>query len=219
MMLRCPAHLVARSAIHHLTGYFSLRGSERSQRDGLVCPQSWYCTQQALRVGMGRLPKDLRARTGFQKISTAHHEYAISDAFDDCQIVRNEDHGETVARSQLAQQVKNLGLHGDVQRCRRLVSNQQAWMADDGHGNEDALSLPAGELMRIVAVASGGIGDGNCFHRLENLEADIALRELRMMRAKSLRDLLAHRHDRIQCGHGFLENHRDTLSPISAQLL
>ncbi len=48
-----------------------------------------------------------------------------------------------------AQQFEDLRLHGDVERGRRLVGDQQLRPVGERHGDHHALALAAGQLMRI----------------------------------------------------------------------
>ncbi len=47
--------------------------------------------------------------------------------------------------------VENLRLHGDVERRRRLVGDEEIGTIGERHGDHHALALAARELMRIGA--------------------------------------------------------------------
>ena len=49
---------------------------------------------------------------------------------------------------QLAEQVEDLRLDGDVERRGRLVGDQELGIAGERHGDHDALAHAAGELVR-----------------------------------------------------------------------
>ena len=53
---------------------------------------------------------------------------------------------------QIAQQVEDLRLDGHVERRRRLVGDEERWLAGERQGNERALAQAARELMRILAA-------------------------------------------------------------------
>ena len=59
---------------------------------------------------------------------------------------------------QIAEQREHPRLHGDVEGGGRLVGNEQARAVDERHGDEDALTLAAGEPMRIVLVSEAASG-------------------------------------------------------------
>ena len=52
---------------------------------------------------------------------------------------------------QIGEQLQDLRLHGDVERRRRLVGDQQVGLVGERHRDHHALALPAGELVRIGA--------------------------------------------------------------------
>jgi hypothetical protein len=90
-----------------------------------------------------------------------------------------------------AQQSEDLRLHGDVERGRGLVGDEQARAVDDGHGDEDALALAAGELVRVVAHAALGVGEADLVHGFEHALADLGARRGGMVGADGLGDLFA----------------------------
>ena len=64
-----------------------------------------------------------------------------------------QDRG-AVGVADLAQQLQHLGLHGDVERRRRLVGDEQFRLQRQPHGDHGALLHAAGELVRIFARAA-----------------------------------------------------------------
>jgi hypothetical protein len=73
----------------------------------------------------------------------AHDGYRIGHVADDAEVVGNQQHGHAQFLLQILQQFKDLCLHGDVERCRRLVGNQDFRFVGKRHGNHDALLLAA----------------------------------------------------------------------------
>ena len=67
----------------------------------------------------------------------------------DGEIVRNEQIREAHATLQIAHQIQHLRLHRDVERRRRLVADQKLRLGGERARNRNALSLAAGELVRI----------------------------------------------------------------------
>ena len=60
---------------------------------------------------------------------------------------------------QVAEQVEDLGLDHDVESRRRLVGDDQARVAREGHRDHHALPLPAGELVGVRVGTAGGESD------------------------------------------------------------
>ena len=79
--------------------------------------------------------------------------------------------------AQVAEQSEDLGLDGDVEGGGGLVGDEQAGAMHERHGDEDALALPAGELVGIVPVALGGIWNGYRLERGDGPAAGFAASE------------------------------------------
>ena len=164
--------------------------------------------EQALRVRMRGLLKNVVLGSEFDQIARIHHGDAVGDLRDDGEIVRDEEHGEPELRAQFAKQVENLRLDGDVECSGRLISDQQLRPVDDGHGDHDALAHAAGKLMGIVSSATGGVWNGNIGHGVDGALPGFAARE-RLMGEDGFCDLISDAHDRVERGHGLLKDHRE----------
>ena len=75
---------------------------------------------------------------------------------------------------QLAQQLEDLRLHGDVERRRRLVGDQQLRSAGDRHRDHDALAHAARELVRILLEALRRRRDADLLEQLDGALAQRA---------------------------------------------
>jgi hypothetical protein len=95
----------------------------------------------------------------FDNLSAAHHGDPARNLAHNCEVVRDEQHGQPVLALKLFQQRQYLRLHRNVECSGRLVGNQQLRPVDERHRNQNALPLTAGKLVRIVAVAPRCIGD------------------------------------------------------------
>src|SRR5271157_3957544 len=94
---------------------------------------------------------------------------------------------------QVLEQLQHLRLHSYVESGRGFVCNQQAGLVDERHGDEDALPLPAGELVRIVAVAIGGIGNRDRLQSGDSAALGLAARPRRRMRLSAFSNLATNR--------------------------
>ena len=106
-------------------------------------------------------------------------------------------------------QVEHLRLHGDVERGRRLVADQQGGVVGEGDRQHDALALAAGELVRVRPGGVGRVGQPDL-----RRAARRPLLARRAGRAGAvdqhrLGDLGADPHRRVERGHRLLEHHRD----------
>jgi len=110
---------------------------------------------------------------------------------------------------QVAEKGEDLGLDGDVESGGGLVGDEQARPVDEGHGDEDALTLTAGELVGEVAEAGLGCGEADFVHGGEDALADGGAGEFGVVGEEGFGDLGADAHDRVEGGHGLLEDHGD----------
>jgi len=168
----------------------------------------WHGLQKAAGIWMRRGIKDFMLGPEFDHASGIHHGNAVSHLRDDGEIVRDEEHGQSEPGAQVGEQIKNLRLDGDVEGSSGFIGDQQLRTVHDGHGDHDALAHSAGELMRIVACAAFGLGDGYVIHGLDGEFVRFAFCAIAMGQ-HGLGDLIADSHDGVESGHGFLKNHGD----------
>ena len=64
-------------------------------------------------------------------------------------VVGDEQQRRVLLGDQLGEQGEHAGLHRDVEGRRRLVGDEQRRAAGQGHGDADALALPARQLVRV----------------------------------------------------------------------
>ncbi len=168
---------------------------------------------------MLRMTEQLRRRIRLDDAATLHHGDLIGRLCRHRKIMRDEQHAQAMLLAQVAQQAKNLRLHGDVERRRRLVRDEQARLVDHRHRNQDALSLPTGKLVGIVAHAPLRIGQRDLPQRLQHAVADLGASERGMMHAHRLGNLLADGHGGVQRRHRLLKDHADVSAAARAHVL
>jgi len=107
--------------------------------------------------------------------------------------VRDEDERQAELRDQPVEQVQHLGAHRHVERADRLVRDQHRRPRRERPGDGDALTLSAGELVRVAVARVGGQAD-----RLEQLRDPRPVVARDPQRAQRLRDRGADAHARIE---------------------
>ena len=122
--------------------------------------RGWRRAATACRDAAGVLEDD-RTGAGLDDAAVLHHRHAIAQVGDDPEVVRDDQHAHVRSLLQLAEQVEDLGLHGDVEGGRRLVGDDQVGVAGHRSGDEDALRHAAGDLVRVGAECPCGIGDAD----------------------------------------------------------
>ena len=146
-----------------------------------------------------------------------HHRDPVTGLRDHGQVVRDEDHREPQLRSQVAQQLQDLGLDHHVQRGHRLIGDHQLRPAGQRHRDHRPLAHAAGELVRVAAAAGGR--DAHEVQQLRHPPVHLGPRHGGLVAEDGLRDLCGDRGDRVQRIHGALEDHGDALPADVGQLL
>ncbi len=151
-------------------------------------------------------PQHLLLRTPLHTAPAVHHQHVVRDVGDDAEVVGDEDDRGAGLLLELLEQVHDLGLHGDVQRRRRLVGDQQRGVADQRHGDHRALAHTAGELVRIVVHPQIGLRDAHLGQHLHGPRPGLPLGGPGVL-AVRLTDLLADGVVRREGGQRVLEDH------------
>src|SRR6185437_8943123 len=142
-------------------------------------------------------PREESARAGeLHHAAAVEDEDPIAEPPHDGEIVAHEQDRHAVFALEAGEQIEDLRLHGDIERADRLVANEEPRPEDHRARDARALTLAAGELMRIAV----------CHPRLQTntrqhlRHPPLARRrvELRLMNLQGLGDDPADRHARIQ---------------------
>ena len=110
---------------------------------------------------MARRPEELPYRGPFDDPAGVHDHHLVADLGNHTEIMGDEKDRHVELDLQAAQQIENLCLNGHVESGGRLVGDQQRGMADQGHGDHDALAQAAGELVGVLVDAALGRADAD----------------------------------------------------------
>ena len=124
--------------------------------------------EEPLGVGVAHLVEDLGDRPGLHRLAGIHHADAVAGLEHQPEVVADEEHRGAELAAEVLDQVDDAGLDGDVERGGRLVEDQQRRLRHQRHGDDDALLLAAGELVRVAAEDARGVGQA---HRLDHARA------------------------------------------------
>ncbi len=166
---------------------------------------------------MLRVGKDVLQRTVFDDAPFVHDGNFVGDFSNDAEVVRNEDERHLVRALQLPQELQNRCLNGHVESRGRLIGNEEIGLAADCHGDHDTLFLPTGELVGIAVEDQLRVREPNLLEEL-NCPLPCLLPAHTAVEHERFHDLLSAAEDRVQRGHGFLEDHGDVVSPILLHL-
>ena len=106
------------------------------------------------------------------------HDDAVGDLGHHAEVVGDEQHAGAAPLLQLADQLQDLRLRGDVERGGRLVGDQQRGIEHQRRGDHDALALAAGELVRVDVDQALGLGQLHGAHDLQHALAPVGLGQL-----------------------------------------
>ncbi len=112
---------------------------------------------QAARVGVSRARKYRACGAAFDCAAGIHHDDLVADLRREAQIMGNEDDPGAVLSLHVRDQADDRRMHGDVERRRRFVGNDQPGIARKRHGDEHALAHAARKLMRILLQQGAAI--------------------------------------------------------------
>ena len=166
---------------------------------------------------MLRTPDHLRRRPLLDHHAALHHRHALGVAPHQVEVVGDEEQRHAGLGPQLLQQIEDLQADRGVERCGRLVGDEELRIAGERHGDHRPLALPAGELMRIAARAPLGVVDPHAAHCPDGLGPGLRPAQF-AVQLDRLDDLVADRIDRVQRGHRLLEDHGDVAPPQVVQI-
>ncbi len=185
---------------------------------GLVRAQPGQAADQPLRIRVLRVGEKLLHRRPLHQFAGVHDPDAVADAGDDAQIVADEHDGRVKVAAQFGDQVEHGRLDGHVQCRRRFIHDQQRRVVEQGHSDDHALLLAAGDLVRVAAQDGRRVGHVDPVEHL-----DAAPRRLRVADAavdgQHLLHLVAQAHRRVERLHRVLVDHGDLVAAQLAQLL
>ena len=166
---------------------------------------------------MARLVEDLAHGALLADDAAVHHKNPAAHAGNHAQIVGDHDDGGVAALLQVVQQIQHLRLNGHVQGGGGLVCDDQLGLAGDGRGDHHALAHAAGELVGVLLESRLRVGNLHALQKLQRRPARLGLAHA-AMDAQRLGDLILHRVEGIQAGHGILEDHADLVAAHLAEL-
>ena len=191
-------------------------GSRRAARR--PCPRGGGAPRagRACRGGAGARTTS-RVAPGLDDAPCVHHRRAVGDRGHHAEVVGDQQHREARLARSRSSSSDDPGLHGDVERGRRLVGDEQPRPADQGDRDRDALAHAAGELVGERGQRSPrGRGCGPRRASRWRARGPAALPQPQV-EAQVLGERAADAHHRVKRGQRVLEDHRDLAPADLAQ--
>ena len=110
---------------------------------------------------MLRVVEHLGGRSRLDDLAVLHHDHAVRPVGRDGQVVRDEQDGRAAACRQVGEQVQHASLDRHVERAGGLVGDDQLGLARQRDPDEDTLAHAAGQLVRVLPGAGGGLVDAD----------------------------------------------------------
>jgi hypothetical protein len=104
-----------------------------------------YRVHQRAGVRVLRPAEDRACASLFHNVALCENGNVRADLLDYCEVVGNEEDGESEPALHVSEQLEDLGLHRDVERADGFVADENVWLDGEGSGDGNALTLTAGE--------------------------------------------------------------------------
>ena len=132
------------------------------------------CCQQLAGVRCLRGTQHLLTAAEFHRLATVHHQHLIGDVSHHAHVVGDEQHRAAGFLLQCLNKLQDVFLRGDIQGGGGFVTNEECRLHHHGHGDDDALTLPAAELVRIALPHSFGVGQTHLRQHVQHRTAALA---------------------------------------------
>src|SRR5439155_1667536 len=152
------------------------RGGRRKRRS----PPRNVASPSTSRIGCS----DIGAR--LDRLPGVHHHHVVAELRHHTEVVRHEEHRDAEVAREIAEQLQDLQLRGHVERGGRLVGDHERGPARERPRDEQALALPAAELMRVALERRLSVRD---LHGAQDLEQPRAVRRAAARSAVPAEDL------------------------------
>ena len=174
-------------------------------------------TQEPLRIGMPRPAQQLLARALLHDLAGVHDGDPVGHHVHHAEIVGDEEHCRAGGGGEVADQLKDLGADGGVERRGRLVADEEARAHGHGHGDHHPLLEAAGELVRVGVDAHLRVRDADHAEHLDSPPPRLAGGDPGVEQDRLL-DLAADGRHRVEARHRLLEDHADLAAAQRAHL-
>lgn len=115
--------------------------------------------EERLGVGVEGVVEKFGGGGFFDEVPQVHDADAVGEVSYDGEIVGDEEIGEPELFLEVAEEIYDLGLDGDVEGGDGFIGDDEFGVGGEGAREADALTLSAGEFVR-VAVEGGGVKSG-----------------------------------------------------------
>src|SRR5688572_14211217 len=115
---------------------------------------------------MARIAEDVAHRALLDHFARIHDGHALAQFGDGAQMMRDEQDRAADVALQFPYQADDLDLERRIERRRRLIGDEEIGLGQERHGDADALTHAARELMWIMVEALLRIGHAHLLQEL-----------------------------------------------------
>ena len=123
-------------------------------------------------VGVARILEHLQARPRLDDASAMHDDDLLGTLRGQAEVVGHQEHRRAQLMGQPPEVIQDAALDSHIQGAGRLVGNEQAGTRSQTDGDEGALTHAAGELVRVLLSAAGGVGQADVLQQEGHLLGD-----------------------------------------------
>ncbi len=154
----------------------------------------------------------------FHRVAGVHDRDLVAGLEDQPEIVGDVDHRGAELADDFLDELDDPGLHRYVEGRRRLIEQQSFGIGQERHGDQYALLLSAGKLMRIGEHDPLRIGQPHLCQQRHRAFARLLLVHV-LMDHQHFAELITRPHRGIEGRHRLLVDHGDLRAADRAQLL
>ena len=155
---------------------------------------------------MARMAENVGNGSSLHDFALINDDDFIGHVGDDAEVMGDQQHGHVELGLQLAKQLQNLGLYGDIESRGRFIGDDQRRPADQCHGDDGALAEAPRQLERIHAIGAFRILKARQRQHLFGLTANFRSGKIGVD-FQRFADLVADRVQGRQRRHRLLKNH------------
>ncbi len=149
------------------------------------------------------------------EFSFEHNQNTIRKIGDNTEVVGDKEDGHAELISEIAKEVENLGLDGDIEGGGGFIGDEKLGLAGEGHGDHGPLLHSTRKLVGIITRAEFGIADADEFEETSDFSG--GARKFGLMEAEGFGDLEADGKDGVEGSGGLLKNIGEFSSPGLAE--
>src|SRR5262249_7235301 len=166
------------------------RSRDDGERPAALVLDGWDRSEKRARVGVLGIREQLGCRGALDDSTGVHDVDRLSELCDDPEVMTDDDETHLVFGDEALQKREDLSLDRYIERCRRLVGDQEIGLAGDRDRNHRALLHASTELMGEQAHLFGSSWDLDLLEKLDCALSGGGAPEA-TMNVKHLGDLIA----------------------------